>query len=41
MQARLESHAQIKEVLAAVSPLDMRLMEPKLEEAFLRLSVGA
>jgi ABC-2 type transport system ATP-binding protein len=37
----LESHAQIKEVLAQVSPLDMRLAEPKLEEAFLRLSEGA
>jgi ABC-2 type transport system ATP-binding protein len=34
----LESHAQIKDVLAQVSPLDMRLAEPKLEEAFLRLS---
>jgi ABC-2 type transport system ATP-binding protein len=37
----LESHAQIKDVLAAVSPLDMRLAEPKLEEAFLRLSEAA
>jgi ABC-2 type transport system ATP-binding protein len=37
----LESHARIKEVLAAVSPLDMRLAEPRLEEAFLRLSEGA
>jgi ABC-2 type transport system ATP-binding protein len=41
MLVRLESHAQIKEVLAAVSPLDMRLAEPKLEEAFLRLSEAA
>jgi ABC-2 type transport system ATP-binding protein len=38
LEVRLESHAQIKEVLSAVSPLDMRLAEPKLEEAFLRLS---
>ena len=38
---RLESHAQIKEVLTFVSPLDMRLAEPKLEEAFLRLSEAA
>lgn len=38
---RLESHAQIKEVLAFVSPLDMRLSEPRLEEAFLRLSEAA
>jgi ABC-2 type transport system ATP-binding protein len=38
---RLESHAQIKEVLTSVSPLDMRLAEPKLEEAFLRLSETA
>jgi ABC-2 type transport system ATP-binding protein len=37
----LESHAQIKEILAQVSPLDMRLVEPKLEEAFLRLSEAA
>lgn len=37
----LESHAQIKEVLARVSPRDMRLAEPKLEEAFLRLSEAA
>jgi ABC-2 type transport system ATP-binding protein len=38
VSVRLESHAQIKEVLTAVSPLDMRLSEPRLEEAFLRLS---
>ena len=38
---RLESHAQIKEILALVSPLDMRLDEPRLEEAFLLLSEGA
>ena len=41
VQVRLESHAQIKEVLATVSPRDMRLAEPKLEEAFLRLSEAA
>jgi ABC-2 type transport system ATP-binding protein len=41
VQVRLESHAQIKEILAAVSPLDMRLAEPRLEEAFLRLSEAA
>ncbi|MDD1749859.1 MAG: ABC transporter ATP-binding protein [Methanothrix sp.] len=41
VQVRLECHAQIKEVLAAVSPLDMRLAEPRLEEAFLRLSEAA
>ncbi|NPV62365.1 MAG: ABC transporter ATP-binding protein [Methanotrichaceae archaeon] len=38
---RLESHDQIKDVLDAVSPLDMRLKEPTLEEAFLKLSEGA
>ncbi len=38
---RLESHARIKDILAAVSPLDMRLAEPRLEEAFLRLSEAA
>ena len=41
VEVRLERHAQIKEILAAVSPLDMRLEEPALEEAFLRLSEGA
>jgi ABC-2 type transport system ATP-binding protein len=41
VEVRLESHARIKEVLAAVSPLDMRLAEPRLEEAFLRLSEAA
>jgi len=41
VQVRLESHAQIKDILAAVSPLDMRLAEPRLEEAFLRLSEAA
>jgi ABC-2 type transport system ATP-binding protein len=41
VEVRLESHARIKELLAAVSPLDMRLAEPKLEEAFLRLSEAA
>ena len=37
----LKSHAQIRDVLAQVSPLDIRLSEPRLEEAFLRLSEGA
>ena len=41
VSVRLESHAQIKDVLSAVSPLDMRLAEPRLEGAFLRLSEGA
>lgn len=41
VQVRLESHARIKEILALVSPLDMRLAEPRLEEAFLLLSEGA
>ena len=41
VQVRLESHARIKDILAAVSPLDMRLAEPRLEEAFLRLSEAA
>ena len=36
----LESHSQIKDILAQISPLDMRLLEPRLEEAFLRLSEG-
>ncbi len=37
----LKSHAQIKEVLAQLNPEDIRLYEPRLEEAFLRLSEGA
>jgi ABC-2 type transport system ATP-binding protein len=37
----LKSHAQIKDVLAHISPRDIRLSEPRLEEAFLRLSEGA
>jgi ABC-2 type transport system ATP-binding protein len=41
VQVCLESHAKIKDILAAVSPLDMRLAEPRLEEAFLRLSEAA
>ena len=41
VSVRLESHAQIKDVLSAVSPLDTRLAEPRLEYAFLRLSEGA
>ena len=35
---RLENHDQIKIVLEEVAPLDMRLKEPSLEEAFLQLS---
>jgi len=41
VQVRLESHARIKEILALVSPMDMRIAEPRLEEAFLLLSEGA
>lgn len=35
---RLEDRARIKEILALVRPLDMRLVEPRLEEAFLLLA---
>jgi ABC-2 type transport system ATP-binding protein len=38
VQLRLENHDQIKRVLDEVAPLDMRLREPSLEEAFLLLS---
>jgi ABC-2 type transport system ATP-binding protein len=41
VQVSLESHAQIKDILAVAMPLDMRLVEPRLEEAFLRLSEAA
>ena len=37
MQLRLQSHTQIKKVLAMISPQDLRLVEPRLEEAFLQL----
>lgn len=38
LEVRLESRAQIKDVLSTLSPRDLRLAEPTLEEAFLRLS---
>jgi ABC-2 type transport system ATP-binding protein len=38
LQIILDSHEQIKEVLDQVQPLDVRIREPSLEEAFLRLS---
>lgn len=34
---RLESHLQLAEVLDLARPLDLRLVEPNLEEAFLKL----
>lgn len=37
---KLEARAQVKEILALVEPLDMRLVEPRLEEAFLLLAEG-
>jgi ABC-2 type transport system ATP-binding protein len=36
----LESHRQIKDVLDAANPRDLRLIEPTMEEAFLKLSEG-
>jgi len=41
LRVRLEGHDQIKSVLQMVSPRDMRLKEPTLEEAFLKLSEEA
>jgi ABC-2 type transport system ATP-binding protein len=41
VQVRLQGHDQIKGLLERVAPLDMRLKEPTLEEAFLRLSEAA
>jgi ABC-2 type transport system ATP-binding protein len=38
VQLRLEKHDSIKHVLEKVTPLDMRLKDPTLEEAFLKLS---
>jgi len=37
---KLEARAQVKEILALVEPLDVRLVEPRLEEAFLLLAEG-
>lgn len=37
LQVSLESHAQIKKVLDEVKPSDLRLIEPTLEDAFLKL----
>ena len=37
MQVSLESHAQIKRVLDEAEPTDLRLIEPTLEDAFLKL----
>ena len=36
----LRSRAQVKDILALVEPLDMRLVEPTLEEAFVLLAEG-
>lgn len=36
----LEARPQVKEILGLVQPLDMRLVEPRLEEAFLLLAEG-
>lgn len=41
LQVHLEGREQVKEVLAQVSPLDVRMAEPTLEEAFLRLLEAA
>ena len=41
VRIRLQSHERIKGLLEEVAPLDMRLKEPTLEEAFLRLSEAA
>ncbi len=38
IQVSLNSHRQIEAILDDVEPLDLRLVEPTLEEAFLRLS---
>jgi ABC-2 type transport system ATP-binding protein len=40
LEIPLESHSQIKEVLDAANPKDLRLIEPTMEEAFLKLSEG-
>lgn len=36
----LEARAQVREILDLVEPLDMRLVEPRLEDAFLLLAEG-
>ncbi|MDM7934614.1 MAG: ABC transporter ATP-binding protein [Methanothrix sp.] len=41
VRVHLEGHDQIRGVLEELTPLDMRLEEPTLEEAFLRLAEAA
>jgi ABC-2 type transport system ATP-binding protein len=40
LQLSLDSHSQIKEVLDETKPQDVRLIEPALADAFLKLSEG-
>jgi ABC-2 type transport system ATP-binding protein len=40
LEVPLESLSQMKEVLDAANPKDLRLLEPTMEEAFLKLSGG-
>ncbi|HOK57628.1 MAG TPA: ABC transporter ATP-binding protein [Methanothrix sp.] len=41
VRIRIDRHAQIKEIMEIITPLDIRLREPSLEEAFLTLSGAA
>jgi ABC-2 type transport system ATP-binding protein len=40
LQVKIEEHQQLKEVLEQVVPLDLRLIEPSIGDAFLRLAEG-
>lgn len=40
LQVRIEEHGRLKEILEGVEPSDLRLVEPSLADAFLRLSEG-
>jgi hypothetical protein len=40
LELHLDNYSQMKEILDAALPLDFRLKEPSLEEAFLKLSEG-
>jgi ABC-2 type transport system ATP-binding protein len=38
LHVKIEEHWQIKEILEMVDPIDLRLVEPTLGDAFLRLA---
>jgi ABC-2 type transport system ATP-binding protein len=41
LHVKIEDHRQIKDVLEIVDPIDLRLIEPSIGDAFLRLAEGS